>query len=394
MNRVITNPFFVYIISFSIVLVVYLFGWSTLYPPISPALLFFMLWGFVFSALLGIVLYALKRIEYREIETNSSTGFVISLIWLSYCLEFAYNRGVPLLLVMGRSDYDYTQFGVPTFHVFLVTFSSFYSVFIFHQFVSQPSRRLILYFLLSIVPGVLIVNRGMVLIILTGCLFVYLAATTRLNGRVIGLLLVIILMVFYFFGIIGNIRQTNGRTSSSEYILTVGKATDAFKNSPIPDPYFWSYLYISSPMANLQYTVSNSRVDAAWSQFICFELLPDFVSKRIAKILNIQRSAGEKIVPWLTVSTFYAHAFATVGWVGMIIMWLFFAGTTFGYMILLRKNSDYYVTALALMNTLVLFNTFDNMYAFAGMSLQLLYPLMLSWIRFPSIRLWPRLKHS
>jgi hypothetical protein len=387
MNRVITNPFFVYIISFSVVLVVYLFGWSTLYPQISPTLLLFLMIGFVFSMVAGVVLHALKRVGYKEIDTNDSTGLVIFLIWLSYCLEFAYNRGVPLLLVMGQSDYDYTQFGIPTFHVFLATFSSFYSVYVFHQLISQRSRRLTFYFLLSIIPGVLIVNRGMVLIILTGCLFVYLSAMSRLRGRIVAFLLIMILVVFYFFGVIGNIRQTNGRTSSSEYILDVGKATDAFKSSVIPKPYFWSYLYISSPLANLQHTMNNSRADVSWTQFTTFELLPDFISKRIAKILNIQRSAGEKIVPWLTVSTFYAHAFATVGWPGMIIMFLFFAGTTVTYLILLRKNSDYYVTGLALMNTLVLFNTFDNMYAFTGMSLQLVYPLLMAFVKFPRIRI-------
>ena len=140
-------------------------------------------------------------------------------------------------------------------------------------------------------------------------------------------------------------------------------------------------------MANLQYTIDKARVDDSCAEFLNFELLPDFISKRIATLFKIERSAGERIVPWLTVSTFYAHAYATVGWPGMLIMFIFFVTTTFAYLILLRKSSAYYVTGFAVMNALVLFNTFDNMYAFTGMSLQLIYPLLLSFVRFPKVKL-------
>jgi hypothetical protein len=232
---------------------------------------------------------------------------------------------------------------------------------------------------------ILIVSRGMLFVILTGCLFVFLLSLKHIRLRIIVRIGVAALVVFYFFGIIGNLRQAN--ETSSKYMLEISKATPAFRESFIPDEYIWAYMYISSPLANFQNTINNcEHCSSNFAPFLNYEFLPDFISKRTGKFFDIEKGDVPRIADWLTVSTFYARPYYFLGWWGLIIMFSFFIITTLLYIFLVKKSSPYYVTGLAIINTMILFNTFDNMYAFTGLSFQLVYPIIFTHFRVPSLK--------
>lgn len=381
MTKLLANPFFVYIISFAIVIAIYSLGWSTFYPTLSWPVLGFFIATFIASFIFGVITHVFKKIEYRKIAWSNTTSLYLFLVWAGYALEFVYNKGIPLQMLLQGVTYDYTLFGIPTFHVFLVTFSSFLSVFIFHQLCSEFTAKRVFYYLMSILPPILIINRGMIIIILTSCLFVFLLSLRSIGAKTILGIVLSILVVFYLFGIMGNLRQTRGKSTSSEIIINNSHASDSFRKSSIPHPYIWSYLYISSPLANLQNTINNASVSTgSLGGFINFELLPDFISKRTAKIFELERRFPILVRGWLTVATLYAPSYMYLGWTGIVLMFCFYLATTFTYIFVLKKSSKYYVTGLAILNTLVLFNTFDNMYYFSGVNLQLVYPLILSML--------------
>lgn len=377
MPKIISNPFFIYIIGFGIVLLTYLLRWSDLFPPISASLFIFMIATFVISFFLGVLLQKLKKIEYRPIEWKSNKGTLV-VLWIGYALEFAYNGGVPLLMVLaGNRDFNYQTFGIPTFHVILVTFNGFLSVYLFHQLISDFRPRRLITFLLSVAPYILIVSRGAFLITMTSCLFVFLLSLRSIRPRIIFTLSILILGSFYLFGIFGNLRITHGATTTSEYILEISKVTDDFKEAFVADEFIWVYMYVASPMANLQTTINQSKPqDRSFARFIIHEPLPDFIAKRIGNMFNAVRRDVPRVAGWLTVSTFYARSFSSLGWPGMILIFLFFISVNIFYLLALKKSSEYYVTGLAILNTIVLYNTFDNMYAFTGLSFQLIYPLL------------------
>src|SRR5687767_8880162 len=118
MTKLASNPFFVYIISFTIVFSVYSLGWSDLYPELSSSLIGFFIATFIIALFLGIVVQALKRIEYQKITWNERTQLYLLLVWLGYIFEFIYNKGIPFQMLLQGVPYDYRVFGVPTFHVF------------------------------------------------------------------------------------------------------------------------------------------------------------------------------------------------------------------------------------------------------------------------------------
>jgi hypothetical protein len=391
MTKFLANPFFVYILSFSLVLSVYTLGWSLLYPVLSAEVVIFFLLSFIVSFVAGIFVQLCGRIEYQPVQLSDRMGSYVLFVWLGYLAEFAYNGGVPFLQFISGGSKDYTQFGIPTFHVFLVTFGSFLSVHIFHQLISDFKSKALFYFLISLIPCILIINRGMLVIILASCLFVYLLSLSRVSVRAVVSVAFAVLIVFYLFGKLGNLRQTNGKTTDSDYILVVSKATDSFKNSLVPSEFIWAYLYISSPLANLEHTIDEGHVIDSWISLLNYDLLPDFISKRTGTLFNLYKSDVPRVADWLTVSTIYARPFVYVGWLGIIFMFWFFIVTTFLYIFFLPRHSRYYVTGLALLCAIPLFNTFDNMYSFTGLNLQLAYPLILSYVKFPSLRLG--LKH-
>jgi len=380
MAKLLCNPFFVYVTSFALVFAVYSLGWSNLYPSLSFPLVLFFFMTFIVSCFFGFVVHVLRRIEYKEITWNERTIFYLLLVLIGYLAEFVYNKGVPLQMLLQGVEYDYTSFGIPTFHVFLVTFSSFLSVYIFHQLCSDFNKKRLIYFLLSVIPPVLIISRGTLFMMLTSCLFVYLLSIRTIKLKIVLGIFFLVLLVFYLFGVMGNLRQSKGVSTTSEIMLETSMATNSFKNSFVPKEFIWSYLYISSPLANLQNATNHAQVEYSFGSFLNYEILPDFISKRIEKISTVQKKDVPRIAGWLTVSTFYARSYVFLGWIGILTIFVFFIGTTFTYIFLLRKGSKYYVTGLSILNTLVLFNTFDNMYAFTGLNFQLIYPLLFSVI--------------
>jgi hypothetical protein len=144
---------------------------------------------------------------------------------------------------------------------------------------------------------------------------------------------------------------------------------------------------VSSPLANLQNTINESPpAREEWMPFINYELLPDFISKRTGNLLMVDKRYPVRVEGWLTASTFYSGSYVYLGWSGIVVMYLFFLITTFLYPFILKKDK-YYVTGLAILNTLVLYNTFDNMYAFTGLCFQLIYPVLFSYIKIPRVRI-------
>jgi hypothetical protein len=188
---------------------------------------------------------------------------------------------------------------------------------------------------------------------------------------------------------VGNLRvnnsyQTNTSLFDNSLFLQIGGATDEFKESVIPKEFFWSYIYIASPLANLQETINEfvHEKDVNIEDSLVFsvtQILPDFISKRIVSQYNIVIPDDVQITPELNVSTAYAQPYVILGWVGITLFSLFAFSFAFFYILLLKKlDSQFFVVGVVLMNSIFVFSTFNNMFAFTGLSFQLVYPVLFS----------------
>jgi oligosaccharide repeat unit polymerase len=366
------NPFFVYVFAFSCVLGVYQLGWSGIYPELSLGLMVFF-----FSTLCLALIFSffisrsIQKIENYKVGGMSTKIFF--LLIFGFLVDIAYQGDVPLKMVIEGGDYNYADFGIPTFHVAIVTFGGVFSVVRFSDYVYSKNPLFLIQAVAPIVFDIAIVNRGAVLLALISWLFVVIIKSGGLSIKRGVVHAMALLIILYFFGILGDVRAGEGS------IEEIGKPTEAFDNSNVPKSYFWTYVYITSPMANLQETINElPHESGSFSEFFVSELMPDFISKRVIGHLGVNDKIEIPLItPELNVSTIYARSYGYLGWFGLGAMFASLVAGIFIYVKLI-ENSAYRVPALALLNTLIVFCIFDNMITFSGMSLQLAWLLFFS----------------
>ncbi len=371
------NPYYLYALAFGLVLWVYGWGWTTLYPALTVPVVGFWLTGVGLMA--GLGWWVQPRLGYQPIAISPLNGWAIALITAGYMAEFTYNRGIPLVLILAGADYDYMTFGIPTFHVFLQTFAPFYTVYWFHQWLSNRGGWRLAGFGWLLLLNVCVVNRGSTLMILAACLIIFLQERGQVSRRQLLGLLVGMIGFFYLFGALGYSRSSAGQ---KEPFYDLTQTTDAFRTGWVPGEYLWFYLYVSSPLSNFQNVVDQAH-DIRYNVpgFVGDQLLPDFIYKRFVDPVadpDFLEADRYLVVVFLNASSTYYSAYRRMGWPGTVILLLALATLM---MVVLRgvgSNSPYRQTTIALLGCMAIFSTFDNMIRFTGASFQLVYPVLLT----------------
>ena len=136
------NPYTIYFISFTFGLLLYAFHWSGYFPPLEPPLLTFLCISFCVCLSIAWFIYKKNR-PFITIAPTPATKQIATITLINYILwmiEFIYAGGIPLLFILFGKSFNYRTFGVPTLHVFVVTFSSFYTSYLFHAFLASRKR--------------------------------------------------------------------------------------------------------------------------------------------------------------------------------------------------------------------------------------------------------------
>lgn len=397
------NPYYLYSISSLLILGLYSLGWSDLYPKISFETKCFFIISAIISFLIG------RLFDRKFIESESDEIFIVDkneknksylnikkitiAILIANVVEFIYSGVIPFVeIAILKNEYIYLEYGgIPTFHVILFTFNAFFTIYIFHRILIENKKIYILYFILNLLPSMLTYNRGMLMMITISCISVFVLEKWRgiLNFKKIIILSILGIMFIYFFGIAGNIRSNStydvdAKPTDSRYIMMVGEASQKFRQSMIPKPMFWGYIYMTSPLANFQTNVNyyeNMKFNAeSIGKFINKSILPDFVSKRIAGFLKYDYNEVKQVSPNLNVSSFLSDAFVNSGWIGVISIYVYFILLIWIYRFLLGENSSFLITGMSILNTITMLNFFSNMFTFSGLSFQLIYPIIFTII--------------
>lgn len=382
------NPFVIYILTFGISLAAYQLGWSEIYPATTIDLLAFFGLSFIVAGGLGLAVGP----QIGQIKQTYRPGQMppLAAIVLLGCFgaDIAYTGSVPLLELM-NGDFKYTSFvGVPSLHVFSVTFGCTFATIRFADFLyAERWISKLRYLAEALIPMgyfLLVVYRGLALIVAVSWTFAFIIRRGRLGflpGLTVAALAIIALHLFGVFG--------EARTGS---IDDLGVPTQDFLESGISKSYFAAYLYSTGPLANLQHAVSGTEPFyqiGRIPEFVVSEMLPDFISNRLLPLMGAERLAIPEISPGFNVASLFGRSYLFFGWVGVMAMFSWLVALILVYLALIAK-SPYRVPCLALLNTLIVFCVFDNMIAITAMSLPLawplLLPLLLSGSRWPPAR--------
>jgi hypothetical protein len=378
--RYLTNPFAAYAAGFLLALSVYSLGYSDLYPELEQPLVWFLLATCAISAILACGVGGnAHSLEYGH-ESLRINLFIFFAILSVFAVEVIANGGIPiLLLVSGAADFSYLDFGIPTIHVAFIGFCDFYAVYWFDLYISGRGRTFLALSLAACSTSLLIVSRGAFIITLVALVIVY-VQRRGFGRKLIISFAVCVGAVLWGFSFVGDLR-TQGVTGES-IILTLGEASDRFIESKVPTALFWPYLYISSPLANLQLNVSDRVARDSPALYFYMEWLPDFITKRIVTEETIGESTPLRVKNELTVATMYGRGALLLGWVGMLLSYVYFVLVSFAVLGILR-NSKYFVAASSILSSLAFLGIFDNMYVFAGGITQILAALLLFLIERP-----------
>jgi hypothetical protein len=277
---------------------------------------------------------------------------------------------------MIRGTFVYGSFtGMPSLHVLAVTFGSVFSTIRFADFLYETDRVRWRYLGEATIPIIFllsIVYRGPALIVLTSWVFVSFIYMSRIRiSYVLGILAVGTLLLFGA-NKLGEVRGGD--------VSELGHATEAFRGSIFARCAFWLFLYSTGPLANFQYAVSTvePRYDPTKiPEYVVSELLPDTISHRLLPRLGASR---DRDIPEFSknfnVSSLFSRSWLFFGWISVLTTLAVFIFILYAYIGVIRA-SPLAVPSLALLNTFVVYNLFDNMIATTSIGIQLLWPLLL-----------------
>lgn len=392
-NPIFTNPFYLYIFTWGIVFCTYALGWSDLYPPLSIDIVLFFILTFFISLISGFIVRK-EKVYQGEYIVFSKKKVIYNIIFIiiSATSEFIVAGGVPLLMIVSGADYKYNEFGIPTFHVFFVTYLIFISLLSYQIFlISRRSLYLWIPFL-AIIFYLLIFSRGSALNVLVPMAILYLIHRP-VSRKYIQRILIGCLLLLYVFGVMGNYRFFASHPNveySNDLILSIGDASSSFRDSFIPKEYFWSYLYISSPLSNLVYSEQLHDLDYVDIEDLGYcvftGVVPDFISKRViqGEVLSVPKTP--LVTDALNVSSMYGSAVAAAGLYGLMIMYILWWGFT-AFFIYFFKRSVFYYVVIAILGVVAVMGSFANMITFSGASFSLFYCFVFSIRRFRKILL-------
>lgn len=377
MYRLLRNPLYIYLIGFAISFIVYMLNWSDLYPEISTAMIVFFAITFFCFGVSGLAINYLKLIQrtYSQTSTLLITRSAFVLLFF-YFLEFIIEGDIPLLSKLaGRAGVHYMEFGIPLLHGILISFNSFLIAHTFSTYLSTKNKLLLKTYFLLYIPALLFFSRSILMLGLLTSVFIYIHYSKKLRFGNQVKLIVLGGVALYLFGVLGNLR------SGGDYIYEQSKATEKFMESSIPKEFYWTYLYVASPLANFQNTVNKTKkVEKDFVGFIFYENLPQIISKNFGSTFNIPQRDLVRLIPWLTVGTTYAKSISYLGWLGPYLLFIL---NLLVYLLIIMfmvpKRSNYHITTISILSVIILLNIFANMLVVTGISFQLAYCIIFAF---------------
>ncbi|MDR3258859.1 MAG: oligosaccharide repeat unit polymerase [Fusobacteriaceae bacterium] len=367
------NPFYFYAIIWILVLLLYKLEISKLYPKLSNDLIIFLLISLFLYIIAGIVFkkkFKGKLIK-NEIIKKRFLKIYILIIFL-WIINFIYVGAIPLFEILKKSNFSYKNFkGIKTIYVFLVTYTNYLSIYSFYNYLLCKRKINLIFSIIGVFIYLLVYSRSGILFLLMNYFIIFLILNKKIkNYIIIGIIGGITL---YSFGILGNIRHYY-KWNDTSMIKKISKI-EIYQNNF--DPFIWSYVYITSPLGNLQYNINYSRPSYNIKKFISENLLLDAINKRISD----GKTPVKLMVENLTVSTMYISSYLTLGMHGMYIISLLYLSFNIIY-IFITKNSNIFLVGISLLCVLNIFSIFDNSYIFSGFSFSLIYPLANIFIKY------------
>lgn len=375
------NIFYGYGAVWSLVLILYLLKWSNLCTPLNISLLLFIIFGILFSYFIGF--FMRKKMKFYKLTENPHKKSTVTKIFLLlFILEIIYEKEIPLFGVITGSSYSTISFtGLPNLHVLISSAAIFYSFYLSYIFSCFKQKKVLLENCLIISYFILLVQRQNILVCLLmfvnnlyACNSEYFAKKIK-SGRNKMFLLVLVSIFLYGFGVFGNIRYgSSWQWNDSSMIQKLGRINENYP-SFLPKEYSWSYVYLVSPLVNLNYNIDNVNTnDDAYKYMM--EYVPEFLRNNF---FDYEKELTLLPVSSLTASTSYVRVYKYGGYLGMYAM--LFVQLILSAIVALgayKNRKNYFVVVCNGLTYFLLFSFFTNTFVYSITGMILLISILCS----------------
>ncbi|MDY2800989.1 MAG: O-antigen polymerase, partial [Fusobacterium mortiferum] len=221
-------------------------------------------------------------------------------------------------------------------------------------------KKYLLIYLTGLLFPILCYSRGFILLIIVSSIVILLFQNRKYLKKAV----LVGIIVLYLFGMAGNVRHHYDVLDTT----MIKKIAIIDTEESILDPFYWSYVYISSPLGNLQTNIKSQYHQYSLKKFLTTNLLPEFISEKIITTT----APTKRMVSNLTVSTMYIKAYNNFGIIGMYIIFILYTLFNMIYIRLLENTKNYQV-GITLLYLIQVFSIFSNMYTLSSVGISLFY---------------------
>lgn len=371
------NFFYIYGYMWIAIIILYSFGWSNMCIKLSPPILIFIILHIIVSLILGKALskfFVFKRLEKNPHKKPTTTIFIVVFL----LINLLYDRNVPLFSVLkGNSMYAAKFSGIPVLYLLFSGFVILYAFYLMYLFICFRKKSLLVEYSIILIWFILLFQRQNIFVILLGSLWMFIASVDYKKismSRRIGIVILVFIAAMaglYLFGIIGNVRYGMWSWNDTSMIETLARINNKWPKW-LPKMYVWAYVYIVSPLANLQYNFmygvqpSNEILDYLYT------VIPYFVYNKIGSTYI----KPMLIIDSLNVCTAFSVPYRISGMIGVYFIYMIEVIILLFEFIAL-KNNRYFVPFCIGWGYFYFMNFFTNPLSYEITSFMIIYPLLL-----------------
>jgi oligosaccharide repeat unit polymerase len=315
------NPALVYAYIWLLATFLYTRYWSGIFLPLSDIALFYI-FGSIFAVGLAWVMVTIAFVGKTDLvkKNINLTKFSLSInkkiLFLTYfwcffsIVELLYHRDLPILTAFGIGSITYHNYGIPSLHGLLSAIMLSLSMYALYFLIQTKNKRYLFFYMLTILPYILTMNRGGMTSLLIQSLFVVLVFK-RINISLIVRLIALFFIFIFVFSFLGEVR--NGNASSDIY--KVFQISSDYPNF-LPKEFMWIYMYLTASINNLEnmmLSFDNWRFEP---YFILFGMFPSFIRNFLPNPVPI-----DLVNEAFNVSSFMPNYLAAFGVYGSIVFY-------------------------------------------------------------------------
>jgi len=292
----------------------------------------------------------IERVNYELLERRLS---VLFRVWLIVTLaEIFISGGIPIVWLLQHSTKTYFDFGIPSLHGLLNSL-----------LVSIAASRVALYIITGkrthlripifvVVWSLLVVSRQITLTALLEYSIVFLSMKIVQIRAIIRITITVLLLVL-IFGFVGDLR------SGSEEFRSLAQPTAQYPDG-LPSGVLWAYIYVTTPINNLIYTVHSFHpLNSAMFPNTASSLFPTVI-RSIIYPEQVGHAENENLVTQaFNVSTAYIGPYEDYGLFGV---GLFSILTAFACHFFWYRNGLRDILIFAVLTQCLVFTLFANLF--------------------------------